>query len=141
MGRESKTPDTEERYSNVLEFRLLKVRLTLLLIRLRIILRRSLVPTKECLELLAVLSRTCPDNTPFRSLFFPPLVAPLLTFAFAFRSVAAFLFPIFESYKAIKANDQSQLTLWLMYWVIIACVIVVENFLGWFLNWHISLLT
>lgn len=53
------------------------------------------------------------------------------------RSVAAFLFPIFASYKALKANDQTQLTPWLMYWVVIACVITVENFLGWFLNLYI----
>ena len=54
------------------------------------------------------------------------------------RSVAAFLFPIFASYKALKANDQHQLTPWLMYWVVIACVIVVENFFGWFLNLYTS---
>lgn len=58
----------------------------------------------------------------------------MLTCINAFRSVAAFLFPIFASYKALKANDQTQLTPWLMYWVVVACVIVVENFLGWFLN-------
>jgi receptor expression-enhancing protein 1/2/3/4 len=44
------------------------------------------------------------------------------------------LFPIFASYKALKANDQTQLTPWLMYWVVIACVIIVDNFLGWFLS-------
>src|SRR5579871_1481282 len=58
----------------------------------------------------------------------------MLTCINAFRSVAAFLFPIFASYKALKANDQTQLTPWLMYWVVVACVIVVENLLGWFLN-------
>ena len=51
------------------------------------------------------------------------------------------LFPIFASYKALKANDQTQLTPWLMYWVVIACVIVVENFLGWFLNLYVPVHT
>ena len=55
------------------------------------------------------------------------------------RSLAAFLFPIFASYKALKANDQTQLTPWLMYWIVIACVITVENFLGWFLNLYVPL--
>jgi TB2/DP1, HVA22 family len=52
-------------------------------------------------------------------------------------SITAFLFPIFASYKALKANDQTQLTPWLMYWVVIACIVVVENFLGWFLNLYL----
>jgi hypothetical protein len=55
-------------------------------------------------------------------------------------SVVAFLFPIFASYKALKANDQHQLTPWLMYWVVIACVVTVENFLGWFLNLYVPLI-
>lgn len=89
----------------------------------------------------SVVSYLPPIPPHFDLFFFPPLVALRLTLRSLFRSVAAFLFPIFECYKAIKANDQSQLTLWLMYWVIIACIIVVENFLGWFLNWHVSPVT
>lgn len=53
-------------------------------------------------------------------------------------AIAAFLFPIFASYKALKANDPTQLTPWLMYWVVIAGVVVVENFLGWFLYQYVS---
>ena len=73
----------------------------------------------------------------------PPCCSPLkisvsvdgvLTHVVHCRSVAALLFPIFASYKALKANDQTQLTPWLMYWVVIACVIVVDNFFGWFLS-------
>lgn len=50
-------------------------------------------------------------------------------------SVATFLFPVFASYKALKANDPSQLTPWLMYWVVIACILVVESWTGWILCW------
>jgi receptor expression-enhancing protein 1/2/3/4 len=51
--------------------------------------------------------------------------------------VIAFLFPVFASYKALKANDQTQLTPWLMYWVVIGCFVAFENFFGWFLNLYI----
>ncbi|KAI5852978.1 TB2/DP1, HVA22 family-domain-containing protein [Morchella snyderi] len=50
-------------------------------------------------------------------------------------SVATFLFPVFASYKALKANDPSQLTPWLMYWVVIGCITVVESWTGWILCW------
>ncbi|RPA79271.1 hypothetical protein BJ508DRAFT_143507 [Ascobolus immersus RN42] len=50
-------------------------------------------------------------------------------------SVASFLFPVFASYKALKANDPAQLTPWLMYWVVIACVMVIESWVGFILVW------
>jgi TB2/DP1, HVA22 family len=53
-------------------------------------------------------------------------------------SVATFLFPVFASYKALKANDPSQLTAWLMYWIVIACILVVESWIGWFLCWQVN---
>jgi receptor expression-enhancing protein 1/2/3/4 len=50
-------------------------------------------------------------------------------------SVATFLFPVFASYKALKANDPTQLTPWLMYWVVVACVLFVESWVDWILVW------
>jgi hypothetical protein len=52
------------------------------------------------------------------------------------RSVASFLFPLFASYKALKTGDPSQLTPWLMYWVVLACVLLVESWTEWFLFWY-----
>ncbi|KAF8466459.1 TB2/DP1, HVA22 family-domain-containing protein [Kalaharituber pfeilii] len=50
-------------------------------------------------------------------------------------SSATFLFPVFASYKALKTNDPQQVTPWLMYWVVIACVLVVEAWTEWLLRW------
>lgn len=50
-------------------------------------------------------------------------------------SSATFLFPVFASYKALKTNDPQQVTPWLMYWVVIACVLVVEAYTDWLLRW------
>lgn len=56
-------------------------------------------------------------------------------FAKILCSVATFAFPIFASYKALKANDPAQLTPWLMYWVVLACVLCVESWVGWAVSW------
>ncbi|KAM7215227.1 receptor expression-enhancing protein 2 [Rhypophila decipiens] len=50
-------------------------------------------------------------------------------------SLASFLFPLYASYKALKTSDPAQLTPWLMYWVVLACVFLVESWTGWFLFW------
>ncbi|KAA8898960.1 TB2/DP1, HVA22 family-domain-containing protein [Sphaerosporella brunnea] len=50
-------------------------------------------------------------------------------------SIATFAFPIFASYKALKANDPAQLTPWLMYWIVLACVLCVESWVGWAVSW------
>lgn len=50
-------------------------------------------------------------------------------------SIATFLFPVFASYKALKGNDPAQLAPWLMYWVVLACVLLVENWFEWLLVW------
>lgn len=50
-------------------------------------------------------------------------------------SSATFLFPVFASYKALKTNDPQQVTPWLMYWVVIACVFLVEAWTEWLLRW------
>ncbi|KAK4238348.1 TB2/DP1, HVA22 family-domain-containing protein [Achaetomium macrosporum] len=56
-------------------------------------------------------------------------------FAKLLSSIASFLFPLFASYKALKTSDPSQLTPWLMYWVVLACVLLVESWTEWILFW------
>ncbi|KAJ9142354.1 Protein YOP1 [Pleurostoma richardsiae] len=56
-------------------------------------------------------------------------------FAKLLSSVASFLFPLFASYKAIKTSDPAQLKPWLMYWVVLACALLVESWAEWFLVW------
>lgn len=56
-------------------------------------------------------------------------------FAKTLSSIASFLFPLFASYKALKTSDPGQLTPWLMYWVVLACVLLVESWTDWFLVW------
>lgn len=51
-------------------------------------------------------------------------------------SIASFLFPLFASYKALKTSDPAQLTPWLMYWVVLACGLLVESWIDWFLVWY-----
>ncbi|EEH03938.1 HVA22 domain membrane protein [Histoplasma capsulatum G186AR] len=58
------------------------------------------------------------------------IVADLLS------SVLTILFPIFASYKALRSSDPSQLAPWLMYWVVMSIVLLVESWtyfiIGWF---------
>ncbi|KAJ4423072.1 hypothetical protein N0V82_002201 [Gnomoniopsis sp. IMI 355080] len=56
-------------------------------------------------------------------------------FAKLLSSIASFLFPLFASYKALKTSDPAQLTPWLMYWVVLACALLVESWTEWFLMW------
>ncbi|PKS10988.1 hypothetical protein jhhlp_002747 [Lomentospora prolificans] len=61
-------------------------------------------------------------------------------FAKLLSSIASFLFPLFASYKALKTSDPAELTPWLMYWVVLACALLVESWTDWFLVWCVSLL-
>ncbi|KAG0147301.1 hypothetical protein CROQUDRAFT_670590 [Cronartium quercuum f. sp. fusiforme G11] len=45
------------------------------------------------------------------------------------------LYPIYLSYKAIKANDLQSLEVLLMYWIVMGSVTALENTLGWLVNW------
>ncbi|PSR78555.1 HVA22 family TB2/DP1 protein, partial [Coniella lustricola] len=56
-------------------------------------------------------------------------------FAKLLSSIASFLFPLFASYKALKTSDPAQLTPWLMYWVVLACTLLVESWTEWLLVW------
>jgi len=56
-------------------------------------------------------------------------------FAKLLSSVATFLFPVFASYKALKTSDPALLTPWLMYWVVLACVLLVESWTEFILVW------
>lgn len=67
----------------------------------------------------------------------PPLpLRPRLTPG-CHRSIASFLFPLFASYKALKTSDPAQLTPWLMYWVVLACALLVESWTEWLLVWYV----
>lgn len=59
--------------------------------------------------------------------------------ASAVTAFAAFLFPTFASYKAIKANDNTQLAPWLMFWSVQACFLFVEHWLYFLLQWYVIL--
>lgn len=50
-------------------------------------------------------------------------------------SIACYLFPIFASYKALKTSDPSELTPWLMYWVVLSCCLLVENWVWFIVSW------
>ncbi|KAK3682362.1 HVA22 family TB2/DP1 protein [Podospora appendiculata] len=56
-------------------------------------------------------------------------------FAKLLSSIASFLFPLFASYKALQTADPAQLTPWLMYWVVLACALLVESWTEWILVW------
>ncbi|EEH19803.2 hypothetical protein PABG_02062 [Paracoccidioides brasiliensis Pb03] len=51
-------------------------------------------------------------------------------------SVLTILFPIFASYKALRASDPTQLAPWLMYWVVMSLILLAESWtyfiVGWF---------
>ncbi|KAI9846794.1 MAG: hypothetical protein M1837_003643 [Sclerophora amabilis] len=56
-------------------------------------------------------------------------------FAKLLSSLATFLFPVFASYKALKGHDPAELSPWLMYWVVLACLLLVESWTEWLLVW------
>ncbi|KAG5993818.1 hypothetical protein E4U43_003396 [Claviceps pusilla] len=56
-------------------------------------------------------------------------------FGMLLSSIASFLFPIFASYKALKTSDPSQLTPWLMYWVVFSICLLVESWFSFILFW------
>lgn len=56
-------------------------------------------------------------------------------FAKLLSSVATFLFPVFASYKALKTSDPAHLTPWLIYWIVLACCLLVDSWVGWVLVW------
>ncbi|KAJ6169403.1 hypothetical protein N7497_002246 [Penicillium chrysogenum] len=57
-------------------------------------------------------------------------------FADLMSSVITILFPVFASYKALRSSDPSQLAPWLMYWVVLSVILLVESWtvfiIGWF---------
>jgi hypothetical protein len=65
-----------------------------------------------------------------------PRIATRLAANDANSSIASFLFPLFASYKALKTSDPAQLTPWLMYWVVLACALLVESWTDWILVWY-----
>lgn len=88
---------------------------------------------QHCREPLIV---SVPRNEPPSAPFFTTTIEPILTLLFVLcRSIPTFLFPVFASYKALKTSDPALLTPWLMYWVVLACALFVESWLGFILFW------
>ncbi|EWG39598.1 hypothetical protein FVEG_02365 [Fusarium verticillioides 7600] len=56
-------------------------------------------------------------------------------FPMLLSSVACYLFPIFASYKALKTHDPTQLTPWLMYWVVLSCCLLAESWVWFIVSW------
>ncbi|KAK9893430.1 hypothetical protein P389DRAFT_147884 [Cystobasidium minutum MCA 4210] len=48
-----------------------------------------------------------------------------------------FLFPVYSSYKAIRANEQDAIESWLMYWVVMAGLHAAENTVEWAVTWWV----
>jgi hypothetical protein len=53
-----------------------------------------------------------------------------------FSSVITILFPVFASYKALRSSDPSQLAPWLMYWVVLSGILLVESWTIFILGWY-----
>ena len=45
------------------------------------------------------------------------------------------LLPVFASYKALRASDPAQLTPWLIYWIILSLILLVESWTVFILGW------
>ncbi|KAL2366260.1 hypothetical protein RJZ56_000717 [Blastomyces dermatitidis] len=50
-------------------------------------------------------------------------------------SALTILFPIFASYRALRTSDPSQLAPWLMYWVVMSIVLLVESWTYFIVRW------
>jgi len=57
------------------------------------------------------------------------------TIAELLSSIPTFVFPVFASYKALKTADPALLKPWLMYWVVLACALLAESWVGFILVW------
>jgi hypothetical protein len=53
-----------------------------------------------------------------------------------YSSIITILFPAFASYKAIRSSDPSQLTPWLMYWVVLSGVLLAESWTVFIIGWY-----
>ena len=54
-------------------------------------------------------------------------------------SIPTFVFPVFASYKALKTADPALLKPWLMYWVVLACALLAESWVGFILVWYVMI--
>ncbi|KAF7511505.1 hypothetical protein GJ744_004093 [Endocarpon pusillum] len=50
-------------------------------------------------------------------------------------SIITILLPVFASYKALRASDPAQLTPWLIYWIILSLILLVESWTVFILGW------
>lgn len=52
-----------------------------------------------------------------------------------YSSITTILFPVFASYKALRTSDVTQLTPWLIYWVILSLILLVESWTVFIIGW------
>ena len=50
-------------------------------------------------------------------------------------SIITILLPVFASYKALRAADLAQLSPWLIYWIILSLILLVESWTVFILGW------
>merc|ERR1740130_1062815 len=50
-------------------------------------------------------------------------------------NLVGFVFPAYQSFKALEAESDRDERVWLTYWVVYSCFTIVEGFLEWFLFW------
>lgn len=67
------------------------------------------------------------------------LTCPCCVYSLHNSTSVGFLFPVYSSYKAIRANEQDAIESWLMYWVVMAGLHAVENTVEWAVNWLVIL--
>lgn len=58
----------------------------------------------------------------------------------SYSSVITILFPVFASYKALRSSDPSQLAPWLMYWVVLSVILLVESWTVFIIGWYGSII-
>lgn len=49
--------------------------------------------------------------------------------------VAGTLYPAYGSFKAVRTKSPRAYVKWMMYWIVFACYLLIENFTDSFLSW------
>jgi hypothetical protein len=65
-------------------------------------------------------------------------IAVLTCYRVSCRSVISVLLPIFASYKALRSSNPAELAPWLMYWVVLSGILLVESWTLFIIGWYVS---
>lgn len=60
-----------------------------------------------------------------------------MNFHGAYSSALSILFPIFASYKALRSGSPLELAPWLMYWVVVSVILLVESWTYFIIGWYV----